>query len=260
MPTLSQIGELLDRYREFVKRGERDALDRFASDFDRLRSGVAGVLERVYERERRTASRFNFMEALGVERDETIHSKFLSHILDPSGSHGQGPFFLNSFLRFCEREIEGFTGILQRDITRQDFVFVKTEYFSGYGRPDILASCRDPTFALIIENKIGAADQDQQLQRYWCLLRRHFTFAGKNTALIYLTPSGRPPEEKSWIPNDVRYACMSYKEHVAQWLRLCVSDLPNRLQQVLMQYADVTERFDAEQGTTEEDDGHQKRE
>jgi hypothetical protein len=40
---------------------------------------------------------------------------------------------------------------LERELTPLDFVFIRTEFFSGYGRPDILAACHNPLFAFIIE-------------------------------------------------------------------------------------------------------------
>jgi hypothetical protein len=42
---------------------------------------------------------FNILEVLGVVRHELRHSDFLAFLLDPSGKHGMGDFFLKRFQR-----------------------------------------------------------------------------------------------------------------------------------------------------------------
>jgi hypothetical protein len=244
---LSQASEFLDRYRKFSKSIERDRFQNVISNFDRLKRGLEDVLDIAYEHERATASRFNVLELVGLQRDEATHSKLLSHMLNPNGSHGQGPLLLNSFLRFCESKVSGFPPILEREITRRDFVYVRAEFYSVYGRPDILAFCRNPKFAVVIENKIDAGDQEQQLERYWNLLESEFSFVGQRRALLYLTPSGRPPERTSEIPAHVHYLCMSYRTDLTGWLRSCVGGLPPGPQQFLMQYADIATSLATEQ-------------
>jgi hypothetical protein len=246
--TSKQIGDFLGRYREFAKGIEQSHFAKIASDFDRIKPGIKGTLDRAYESDRKTALNFNIFELLGVERVEAKHSRLLADLLDPRGSHGQGPFFLNNFLRFCESKVSGFPpALLEREVTRSDFVFVKTELYSGYGRPDIVAVSHEPAFALIIENKIDAGDQDQQLERYWRLLERGFAFTGRRRALLYLTPSGRLPDERKKIPADVRYSCISYATHINEWLRSCIDGRPSRLQQIMMQYAEVVAQLVSEQ-------------
>ena len=41
---------------------------------------------------------FNIFEVLGVQTRETRHSAFLAWLLDPSGNHGLGDYFLRRFL------------------------------------------------------------------------------------------------------------------------------------------------------------------
>lgn len=69
--------------------------------------------------------------------------------------------------------------------------------------------------AIVIENKIWAADQPRQLQRYFDRVES----AGLEPTLVYLTLDGRPPSKKS--RGDRVVACLSYKEALIPWLRRC---------------------------------------
>ena len=66
----------------------------------------------------------------------------LANLLNPAGTHGQGAFFLNHFLHYCYRQIR-VPELLDGEIADTAFVFVKTEFHSGYGRPDIVVFSRD---------------------------------------------------------------------------------------------------------------------
>jgi hypothetical protein len=255
---LKQVDQLLGRYREFARHIDQENLAAIVSDFNRFKLGVGEVLDKEYEQDRRTALRFNIFELLGVDRVEAKHSDLLADLLDPRGSHGQGPFFLNSFLRYCESKLSTFPTILEREVKRSDFVFVKAEFYSGYGRPDIIAFSRTPAFAVIIENKIDAGDQPQQLERYWRLLERDFALGGTRCALLYLTPSGRDPTDSDDIPPEVAYSCMSYDLHITEWLRSCVNGVPSKLQQTILQYVAVAAQLPAKQTFEREIDEQQK--
>ena len=131
-------------------------------------------------------------------------------------------------------------------------MFVKPEFHSGFGRPDILVFSRDPGLALIIENKVYAGDQEKQLERYWNLLRNNFNFAGHRTALLYLTRGGRKPKNHRDIPKAVQYFPMGYRRHIAEWLRGCTETTPGLLKPILLQYTAMVGRLPAE---PEKEDG-----
>lgn len=69
---------------------------------------------------------------------------------------------------------------------------------------------------LIIENKIYARDQPQQLDNYFAALK-DLGYTSKEIVLIYLTPEGDDPSEDSFCANTEENASLiklSYKEHI----------------------------------------------
>lgn len=132
---------------------------------------------------------YNLFSVLRGKNDEVrLHSRFLSDLLNPKGSHGLAYFPLRRFLE----------NVCQVDVTDGDFNFeVKAEYQNI----DIFVANLSTKQAIIIENKIDAVDQDQQLLRYFLIAKR---LGFKSITVVYLTLDGRfPPEAKDrpkWSP------------------------------------------------------------
>lgn len=70
--------------------------------------------------------------------------------------------------------------------------------------------------AIVIENKIWAADQRRQLERYYDTVKG----LGLEPTLVYLTLNGRPPSPQSRGGHEV-VACLSYSEDLIPWLQEC---------------------------------------
>ena len=70
--------------------------------------------------------------------------------------------------------------------------------------------------AIVIENKIWAADQERQLERYYNTVKGR----GLEPRLVYLTLDGRPPSPRSRGKIKL-VACLSYKDDLVPWLRVC---------------------------------------
>lgn len=161
-----------------------------------------------------TGDNFNLFRILKLEASEVkLHSAFLAALLDPNGDHGQKDLFLKLFAKaFCFKdndfdtsrctiEIEKHTGFLSLDSQmggRLDLVITDTA-----GR------------RIIIENKIFAGDQTNQLQRYYNY--------SPDADLIYLTLNGNLPSDKSCgeLVNNKHYKCLSYKSDILAWLEEC---------------------------------------
>ena len=105
-----------------------------------------------------TGGRFNMFRICGVNHYENTHSAIIAEFFNPKGTHG---------LKY--KLLECFIETLGEYFTIQDFNCEKskvyTEYYTEEGRIDIFIEDNHNN-AIIIENKIYANDQSEQLKRY----------------------------------------------------------------------------------------------
>lgn len=135
--------------------------------------------------DRKLSTKFNPLEILLP--GELGVTAILRELLDPHGTHGQGPTFLLGFL-----EMLGLPSPRKPDEAK---VFSEhyTRHASAIGRRiDLLVRYDD--YAIAIENKLGAGDQKNQVRDYLEEVRA-IGLAG--AWVIYLTPNGAPPSEWS---------------------------------------------------------------
>lgn len=161
-----------------------------------------------------TGENFNIFRILKLEASEVrMHSAFIAELLNPNGSHGQKDVFLNLFVESfcfkgalidtatCKVEIEKHVGFLTNDLSQG-------------GRMDIVVTDKN-NHQIIIENKIYASDQFNQLYRYY----KH----SPDADLIYLTLDGKEPEDssKNGLEINTHYKCCSYCTDIFNWLERC---------------------------------------
>lgn len=176
-----------------------------------------------------TGDRFNIFNVLGIGHLEVrTHSPILAELLNPRGSHSQGATFLKLFVdRF---------GV---DDFRSDSATVKSEYHVGPvteksgGRVDILIM--DGTGrTILIENKIYAGDQPNQIARY-----RNWN---RQSRIFYLTLDGRDP---SGVLDDTTdgpdFESISYEKNIILWLDDCrgASACLPQVRETLTQYINL---------------------
>ena len=157
-----------------------------------------------------TGGRFNIFNVCGVNHDENIHSAIITEFLRPNGTHGLKTKLLECFINmFCN------------DAFKQHFdcenANVVTEYSIKDGRMDILIEDRK-NYAIIIENKIYALDQEKQLIRYNEFAENKY--GKENYQIFYLTLWGEKASEQSG--QGVKYKCISYEKDMIAWLEKCV--------------------------------------
>lgn len=141
----------------------------------KLLEHLQGVIKFESERKKITAEDFNIFNILGISHMEvSTHSRFISNLLDPCGSHYQGNIFLELFMRKI--------GIEDFNYADASIEVEKSE--NKYGRFDIFIT-DDKNWTIIIENKIHAELQEEQLGRYIEYLKE--TSKTKNKKLLYLT-------------------------------------------------------------------------
>lgn len=171
-----------------------------------------------------TGGRFNIFKIVGVNHYENTHSAIIAEFLNPEGTHG-----LKSKLLEC------FIETLNGKFMIQSFNFekarVRTEHFTDEGRLDILIE-DNKNKAIIIENKINASDQSEQLKRY----DKYAQTYQNGYQILYLTLLGKNATNQSG--EGVRYLPISYKEHIIKWIEKCVSITASRplVRETLFQY------------------------
>lgn len=145
---------------------------------------------------------FNLFSVLRSSSDEVrLHSRFLAFLLDPKATHNQGTALLNLLLK--RLDIQNFDS---------ENAIVEVEYQNI----DILVRNHFKQ-AVIIENKIYAGDQDEQLWRY------HQRLQAEGYGEIwttYLTLDGSEPSEQS--RKSLTVVLLSYEAEIIAWLKDCI--------------------------------------
>ena len=139
--------------------------------------------------------RFNIFDALRIARAEIRHSNFLAFLLDPAESHGQGQLFLKALLTdLLTQSLLRSLSPIELDGTDLRGVVVEREWKNI----DLLIRCKEPRFAVVIENKIDSQERSGQLSRYQQTMVE--SYPKLPTLYVYLTPDGDEPSEETWVP------------------------------------------------------------
>lgn len=159
-----------------------------------------------------TGGRFNMFRICGVNHYENTHSAILTEFLNPKGTHGLKSKLLECFIKTLGENftINGFNCKNAR---------IYTEYSTPEGRIDILIEDEKRKKAIIIENKIYANDQLDQLKRYDSYAKKKYQKG--NYQILYLTLDGKEATEQSG--KGVSYLTISYEENIINWLEKCVA-------------------------------------
>lgn len=246
---INDYREIIDRYSEILIGSEimsdsgdlksmNDLLDEFQPFVDKLKE--VEMIETPY---------YNLFRILGIKHLEAIvHTPFLVDLLNPEGTHSQGTFFLDIFLiDILELDTENFISY------DSNYLYVFQEFGFTKGRIDILILYRHPKkekqFAIIIENKIYAVDQKNQLKRYHDFLLLELELRPEQIRILYLTPKGHEPSDYS-IESELKVELyqngvlrtISYAKEIRQWLNKCNSDFKLRSEKVkqsINQYLEI---------------------
>lgn len=146
---------------------------------------------------------------------EPRHSRLLGYFIDPRAEHGCGLFLLRSFFKQFD--------LVSPDLPLDEHCVVHPP---EEGHIDLLVTRERPDgkYAVIIENKVnGAVDQDEQLQRYYEQLRRR-GFGHEEIVVCYLTLRGGSPSVGSEGNIGDRLRLRSFLEHIVPWLESALTD------------------------------------
>lgn len=193
----------------------------------------------------------NFLSLIGQENKELTHSRIIASLLDPNGAHGQGSLLLRLFVatllpdkmdKLKNFNFESAKVEVEKDFGKLDFD--KFDNAIG-GRIDIYIEDENNN-VIVIENKIFADDQPNQLGRYFQAIR-----SCKSFEIIYLTLDGHLPSFTSANSTSWRHLNLcSYHEHVIQWLSdslLAIkggTHLANILEQYISAVEELTQKYE----------------
>lgn len=182
-----------------------------------------------------TGENFNIFSIMGMETDERYtHSAIIGELLNPKGSHGQGSVFLKLFFKEIAvlNEIEDFDYDSADLQLEQHIGTINKEYTKG-GYIDLLI--KDNKNCILIENKIYASDQKNQLVRY----KNHYP----NSVLLYLNLFGDKPSKDSSgkLAKDKDYFIISYQNEITKWLENCYKEAVEQpiLRETIKQYLNL---------------------
>jgi hypothetical protein len=170
------------------------------------------------EMDRCEASRFNVFDY--IDPDENCLSGIIHDLLDPSGKHGQGRLFLDSFLHAI--------GVLPAESMHPPFRAKRedrTLYSASFARRiDITLEIGE--FGIGIENKPFAREGKDQLKDYWVHLRRKYP---QRFMLVYLSGDGSEPTSLSTtdltkLQAANQFRSLAYRTDLHQWLEGCCRD------------------------------------
>jgi hypothetical protein len=159
---------------------------------------------------------FNLFSVLSLEQKETIHSSIIAYLFNPKAGEKRipqnpalnNPFaihFLKSFLSIIAKR-RPFSG---NALNMAELGMKEIEVETELGRIDIVIKLPIDKVVIGIENKIGAAEGEEQISRYQDKLKQ--VFANHRRYLVFLTPKGRKPETAN-LSSDTSVLTASYAD------------------------------------------------
>ena len=196
------------------------------------------LISRKYKIINSTKETFNIFSILRNEYDEVnLHSKFITELLKDK-NYGR---------KFIE--------LLLPIIGVEKINYKRVNIFSEYsvkdnGRIDIILKffLEDNKKVIVIENKIYADDQYQQLKRYYDSMLME-GYKSEEIELLYLTLAGAEPSEDSikGLPAAVRenMRIISYKDDIITWIEDCIKEVAQVpiIRETLVQYESLLKKI-----------------
>jgi len=174
------------------------------------------------QKEEKEGENFNVFSALNMCSDEMrLHSRLLATLFNPKANHGLGNEFLRQFLVTAIKVDDNYITHCNESIAER-YVGEVTETTGG--RIDIILE--DGKHGIIIENKIYASDQPNQLLRYHNYGVKQF--GENNFKLVYLTLYGSEPSSDSLGGGHFEFIKLSYAQDILGLLEGMVTAFPQK--------------------------------
>ena len=174
------------------------------------------------QKEEKEGENFNVFSALNMCSDEMrLHSRLLATLFNPKANHGLGNEFLRQFLVTAIKVDDNYITHCNESIAER-YVGEVTETTGG--RIDIILE--DGKHGIIIENKIYACDQPNQLLRYYNYGVKQF--GENNFKLVYLTLNGSEPSSDSLGGGHFDFIKLSYAQDILGLLDRLMTTYPQK--------------------------------
>lgn len=185
---------------------------------------VCRISDKYREQELASGEYYNIFQVIDMTSNETsVHSAFIADLLNPKGRHRMRDIFLKQFLELNVFKNMGFD-LSNATVEREKYIGNVTEDTGG--RIDILVRDSSSKQSIIIENKIYASDQDNQIRRYY----NYAQSLNTEYRLIYLSlfgdihdecrTTGNAKNNKKLVLGKDYYA-LSYEKDILEWLNRC---------------------------------------
>ena len=119
----------------------------------------------------------DFLDIIGLARDENTHSRMLEWLLTPTARHGLGCGFVRRMIQRCTGEPASVPVAVK---------WVAFSYWRNGREADLVVWGRN--FTLIIENKVDASEQPDQCDDLYENFKKEIA-----PLFLFLTPDGRRP-------------------------------------------------------------------
>ncbi len=191
---------------------------------------------------------------LKVDDEVRLHSRFLYSMLNPKSKHYQGILFLELFL-----ESIGRANWLDLDNTNVSIETKIADLEGTSGFIDIYIN--DGIRHIVIENKINAEDQKDQLKRYIDQVKVAYNAAPKDILFVYLSKGRAKPNAISFGTYDLSkchshvineekvavadYKSISFKKEIQQWISRCLKETENltNLHHAFKEYKQIIDKL-----------------
>lgn len=209
---------------------------------------VTTFKEKQEKQKQRGFNNYNILTSVLKPTDEVrLHSRVIYSFLNPNGDHCQGALFLELFINSLN--IDAFKINANSCTIHKEYNNIDIYITDGYKH-------------IIIENKVNAGDQKDQIKRYIKTINGEYqNLSYDDVLVIYLSIDKRNPSQYSLadlsIDNNhihknnkkiALYKAISYKKEIMEWLELCRFEVQNivNLNEAIRQYMDIVKIINGE--------------
>lgn len=193
------------------------------------------------QQKQRGLNNYNILTSVLNKSDEVrLHTRMIYSFLNPHGTHYQSTLFLDKFLEILD--IDDFT-----------INAVDCRVYKEYQNIDLYIT--DGTKHIILENKVYASDQKNQIKRYIEIIQdENEDLDVSDILVVYLSLNRLEPSSYSLGNLEVKgdfiqkkfekitqFKSIHYKNEILKWLNKCRYEVQNitNLNEVFKQYIDV---------------------